>query len=334
MTFIKLLFCYIKNRLTTIILYGIFILVFIVVFYLNSSELDAVLYAFLLCSCIAVIFSVYDFFLYYKKHMGLCRLKKQIATSLKGMPFSSNLIEADYQSILKILYDDKLKISSKADKRQMEMEDYFSLWVHQIKTPIAAMQLVLQSEENEQNKELLGELFKIEQYAAMVLGYLRIENAPSDLVLQKHSLSEIVKQAVRKYASVFIRKNIILDFKEMEVVVLTDEKWLCFVIEQILSNALKYTNSGKISIYKDELNEKILVIEDTGIGIQEEDLPRIFEKGFTGCNGRMDKKATGIGLYLCKKILNKLSHKITIESKVGAGTAVKIDLSSVETVFE
>ncbi len=168
----------------------------------------------------------------------------------------------------------------------------------------------------------------------MVLGYLRIESVTSDLVLQNYRLSGIIRQAVKNYASVFIRKKIILDFKEMECIVLTDEKWMVFVIEQLLSNALKYTNSGKITIHMPDEEKKILWIEDTGIGIEEEDLPRVFEKGFTGYNGRMDKKATGIGLYLCKKILNKLSHKIEISSRPGAGTTVKIDFSTVQTVYE
>jgi signal transduction histidine kinase len=116
--------------------------------------------------------------------------------------------------------------------------------------------------------------------------------------------------------------------------VLTDEKWLLFVIEQVLSNALKYTNEGEISIYMDSSLPDTLVIEDTGIGIQEEDLPRIFEKGFTGYNGRSDKKSTGIGLYLCRRILNKLSHTINIESEVGKGTRVKIGLDTTGAVSE
>ena len=166
----------------------------------------------------------------------------------------------------------------------------------------------------------------------MVLGYLRIESISSDLVLSQYYLSDVVKQAIRKYATIFIGQKITLDFKEMDCMVLTDEKWLVFVIEQILSNALKYTKSGTISIYMEA--EKTLVIKDSGIGIASEDLPRVFEKGFTGFNGRMDKKSTGIGLYLCKKILNKLSHKITITSQIDLGTMVRIDLSSVKILIE
>ncbi|MEQ8197417.1 MAG: ATP-binding protein [Clostridiaceae bacterium] len=223
---------------------------------------------------------------------------------------------------------------SKIDIKHTEMIDYYTLWAHQIKTPIAAMRLLLQSDQTEQNKELLGQTFRIEQYVEMVLGYLKIHSPSSDLVLQNYRLLEIIRHCIRKYAHIFIGKNIALELKEMDCTVLTDEKWLEFAVEQIISNALKYTNSGKISIYMEDEEKKILVIEDTGIGITEEDLPRVFEKGFTGYNGRMDKKATGIGLYLCKKILDKLSHRITVISKVNVGTKVKIHLSSVKTIID
>ncbi|MGB4381461.1 MAG: ATP-binding protein, partial [Bacillota bacterium] len=212
----------------------------------------------------------------------------------------------------------------------VDMVDYYTTWAHQIKTPIAAMRLLLQSEQSETNSELLEQLFKIEQYVEMALQYLRLENISSDLVLKEHSLDTIVKQAVRKYSNSFIRKKIKLNYAELNHNVLTDEKWLVFVIEQILSNALKYTDSGEISIYMDDEMPDTLVIEDTGIGIAEEDLPRVFERGFTGYTGRIDKKATGIGLFLCKQILDRLSHTITIESQVGEGTKVKIGLDVID----
>ena len=166
----------------------------------------------------------------------------------------------------------------------------------------------------------------------MVLSYIRLGSNKNDFVLKEYDLDNIIRQAVRKYAPLFIRKKISLDFQPTNYKVLTDEKWLVFVIEQLLSNAIKYTNKGKISIYS--LENKKLVIEDTGIGISKEDIPRIFDKGFTGYNGRTDKKATGLGLYLCKNILDKLSHKISIESEVGVKTKVILDLAMVNVNIE
>lgn len=326
------LLSYIKKRRKIGLVFSGFTLIFATVFSLYSLPLDAVLYAIILCLSFSMPLFIYDIYQYYLRHEILLSLMNRITVNMEELPKASDLLEQDYQTLLTLLFEDKAKITSKADVSQTEMIDYYTLWVHQIKTPISAMRLLLQTEELTQNSELSSELFKIEQYVEMVLGYLRIENISSDLVLSKYDLSNVVKQAIRKYATIFIGQKITLDFKEMDCLVLTDEKWLVFVIEQILSNALKYTKSGTISIYMEA--EKTLVIKDSGIGIASEDLPRVFEKGFTGFNGRMDKKSTGIGLYLCKKILNKLSHKMTITSQVDLGTVVRIDLSSVKILIE
>lgn len=324
---INLLMSYFKSHIKTIIMYIIFVLIFLVVFSLYSLEFDAILYCFILSGSLSFLFSFYDFFKYFKKHKLLYNLKNQIIFSLDNLPEANNLIEKDYQKLIHILYDDKVNLSSEADIKQTEMIDYYTMWVHQIKTPISAMRLMVQSQDLYYKSELLSELFKIEQYVEMVLQYLRLYSISSDLVFEKYNLYEIVKQAIKKYSIVFIQKKIALDLKNLDVLVITDEKWILFVIEQIISNALKYTHEGTISIYMDSNSSKTLVIEDTGIGIQQNDLPRIFEKGFTGYNGRIDKKSTGIGLYLCKRIITKLSHSISITSQVSVGTKVKLDFS-------
>ncbi len=326
------LLSYIKKRRKIGFVLSGFTLIFAIVFYLYSVPFEAVVYAIILCLFFSMPLFIYDAYLYYRRHEILLSLMNRITLNIEGLPKASDLVEQDYQNLLSLLVEDKAKITSKADVSQTEMTDYYTLWAHQIKTPISAMRLLLQTEASTQNSELSTQLFKIEQYVEMVLGYLRIESISSDLVLSKYDLSKLVKQAIRKYAAIFIGQKITLDFKEMDCLVLTDEKWLVFVLEQILSNALKYTKSGTISIYMEA--EKTLVIKDSGIGIASEDLPRVFEKGFTGFNGRMDKKSTGIGLYLCQKILHKLAHKITITSEIDLGTRVRIDLSSVKILIE
>ncbi len=176
------------------------------------------------------------------------------------------------------------------------------------------------------------ELLKIEQYVEMVLSYLRLDSDSTDYVLRDCQLDEILRQAVRKLAKMFILKKITLDFQETGKTVLTDGKWLAFVVEQVLSNALKYTpEGGTIRIYGDG---DTVVISDSGIGIQPEDLPRVFEKGFTGYNGRTERKSTGIGLYLCRQVLQRLCHGITITSRPGQGTLVRLDLSRRQRVME
>lgn len=264
--------------------------------------------------------------------MKLYKLQKEISLSLDNLPTPKNLIEEDYTNLIANINKDYKDYISKSDIAKTDMLDYYTMWVHQIKTPISAMKLLIQTSDSEISGDLSSELFKIEQYVEMVLSYIRLDSSENDFVIKEYDLDDIIRQAIRKYAPLFIRKKIALDFQNTNCKVLTDEKWLVFVIEQLLSNAIKYTNKGKISIYL--LEDKKLVIEDTGIGIAEEDIPRIFEKGFTGYNGRTDKKATGLGLYLCKKIMTKLSHGISIESEVGVKTKVILDLSMINLKVE
>lgn len=221
------------------------------------------------------------------------------------------------------LENNKISWESQRDK-----EDFFAMWAHQIKTPIAALKLLLQSDKQDVTA-CKGEVFKIEHYVEMALGFLRFEEMGNDLELLSYELEPIVKQSIKKFAPMFISKHLSVNLKDLNVKILTDEKWLSFVIEQLLSNAVKYTSSGGITIRTCTENEQLCIItEDTGIGIRSEDLPRLFEKGFTGYNGRMDKKASGLGLYLCKSICDKLGHKISIESQENKGTKVTIRVTA------
>lgn len=205
------------------------------------------------------------------------------------------------------------------------------MWAHQIKTPISAMRLLLQQDGEPDRGAMEAELFRIEQYVGMVLGYQKLEGDSSDFVLRKRQLDDIVRGCVRKYARLFIIKKLPLNFEDTKMTVLTDDKWLSFMIEQLLSNALKYTSKGGIRLYAEG---KALVVEDTGIGIAPEDLPRLGERGFTGYNGREDKKSTGLGLYLCRRICDKLGHKLVIESTPGVGTKAKIVFADSTMLYE
>ena len=323
---------YIKQNIKVIFLFIVFALVFGIVFSLYDLEIEAIYYSVMLCSFIGLIYICINFINYYKKHIQLYKLQNEISISLENLPSPKTLMEEDYTNLILNLNKEYKTYISKSDIAKSDMIDYYTMWVHQIKTPISALKLLIQTSESEISSDLSSELFKIEQYVEMVLSYIRLGSNENDFVIKEYDLDNIVRQAIRKYAPLFIRKKINLDFQPTTYKVLTDEKWLVFVIEQLLSNAIKYTNKGKISIYS--LENKKLVIEDTGIGISKEDIPRIFDKGFTGYNGRTDKKATGLGLYLCKNILDKLSHKISIESEVGVKTKVILDLSMLNVNIE
>ena len=204
------------------------------------------------------------------------------------------------------------------------MIDYYTTWVHQIKTPIASMRLHLKQEDTSLSHKLSLDLLHIEQYFEMVLTYLRMESETTDFVFREINLDKLLKENIRRLRGDSIMKKISLYFEETGFSVITDEKWLSFAIEKILSNALKYTKNGSVTITVEE--PKTLCISDTGIGIAPEDVPRVFENGFTGLHGREYNGASGIGLYLCKQICSKLGVPITIESEIDKGTTVRLKL--------
>ena len=295
-------------------------------------EKEAYFYMLLLWLLAGLIAGMIDFGLFAARHRKLESLCANIVYSLEELPEPRNLMEEDYDLALRTLFCEKQRVESAGDKEKSAMLEYYTLWAHQIKTPIAAARLLLQEDPGAVGTEVEVELLKIEQYVEMVLGYLRLDSESTDYVLRDTDLDGLLRQAVRKFARMFILKKITLDFRETGRTVLTDEKWLSFVVEQVLSNALKYTPAGgRIRICGDG---ETVVIADSGIGIRPEDLPRVFEKGFTGYNGREDKKSTGIGLYLCRRVMDRLNHSISIVSRPGQGTLVRLDLSRGNRVVE
>lgn len=318
---------YIKDRLKGISNYVTFIIIFSIVFYLYKLPLETILYSVIICGFVASIMITYDFYKYNKNHQALRDVKNNIRFTIDSLKEPKTLIERDYQGLIKILYADKKTLILEKDKKHTDLIEYFTLWTHQVKTPLSAVNLLVQLREDEK-EDIEKQLFEIEQYVDMALQFLRIEDMSNDLKLEEYSLDRIVKQAIKSYSRIFIYKDIGLRLDDININIITDEKWLLFALKQIISNSLKYTNEGYIRIYLED--EDTLIIQDTGIGINEEDIPRIFEKGFTGYNGRMDKKSTGLGLHLTRNVLDKLGHRISIISKADQGTIIKIDLSCEE----
>ena len=319
----ELLRGYWKQRGFLLLLLGGWAVVFAVVFALYDLPGEAVGYAVLLGSAGTALMAGVDFLLWRRRRRALKALASHVTLGLEDLPEPWGSIEAAYQELLEILYRDRQTLVSQGDERRREMVEYYTLWAHQIKTPIAAMRLLLQGDDTERGRELSAELFKIEQYVEMVLQYLRLGSDTTDYLIREVPLEQIVRQAVRKYAQLFIHSRVSLDLQPLSLRVLTDEKWLGFVVEQVLSNAVKYARGGTVRIFA---QGDTLVIQDNGIGIAPEDLPRVFENGYTGCNGRTDKRSTGIGLYLCRQICDRLGHRISLSSRVGKGTEVRIEL--------
>lgn len=309
------------------ILWGIIcILIFMAVFALYGIDMRVIWYPLLLCAVVTVVFFLRGFFRERGKHRELMSLREAQDVDREMLPQPETRTEEDYQELVCAVQERLRNEKEAQEEARKDMEDYYAMWVHQIKAPIAVMNVLLQQADTAENRELRAELFRVEQYADMALSYVRLGDGASDLVIQEYGLDEIIRKAVRKYAGQFIRKKIQLIYEGTDVRVLTDEKWLTFIIEQLLSNAIKYTSKGSVTITVDD--RKKMTVTDTGIGIAPEDLPRIFEKGYTGYNGRRDKKSTGIGLYLCRMAAERLGHKLTAVSEPGRGSSFTIDLES------
>ena len=257
----------------------------------------------------------------------------------KGLKSLADSMEAaesygDAQAyFLRAMYERQRKERLHREERLAESGDYYLMWTHQIKTPIAALKLLLERLElSDRNGFLMKEeCFKIEQYVEMVLAFQRLESISDDMVVQRCRLDSLVRQAVKKFSVLFINKGLKPELGELGFQIVTDEKWFVFCLEQILSNSIKYTPRGSISLRAEEEGKRVLLfLEDTGIGIRAEDLPRIFERGFTGYNGRMDKRATGIGLYLCRRIYGKLGITVQVYSEEGRGPKVVLGIPCAE----
>ena len=325
---------FLKENRSWILLPAAVILLNLGTFWLYRMEMEPFIYGTVLSGVVCVLVIGLRF----RKFVNGCRKREQVISSVKPdapdvfglnpevfLGEEESRTERDYREMLRCLRNRALQQEQQFLEEREDMEDYYTKWVHQIKSPISVMRLALREEDTPENRRLLSELFQIEQYVEMVLCYLRLDSDSTDYLFVQCDLDSIVRQAVRRFSAQFIHRKIRLEYEPLDCQVLTDEKWLLFVLEQVLSNALKYTPSGgTVSIFLEE--PKTLCIRDTGIGIAAEDLPRIFEKGFTGCNGRTDKKASGIGLYLCRRICRNLNHTITAESQAEQGTTIRIGM--------
>lgn len=321
--------------------------------YLIGARKQDVVYAAVLDAILLLITALIGFFRYSSKVKALSNALERPVEEQAQLPEATDDVEMLYQRLLENQSIARSESESSAAIRQSQMRDYYSMWVHQIKTPISAMKLLLEAEREELGllicdeeqqaslKELSDnvasfedELFRIEEYVSMALQYQRVSSTENDFVLEKVSVDGIIRDTIKKYAKIMIRRHIGINYSGTGQEVYTDGKWLAFMLEQILSNAIKYTPQGVVTIETAEEKDRFFItIKDTGIGIKAEDLPRVFEKGYTGYNGHADKKATGIGLYLCRQMADKLGHTIRMESEIGKGTKVWIgfDLDYADT---
>lgn len=286
---------YLKSEYKIISATGIFLVIFLMLFIFTNLDMHIYVLGLEIIFFMLLIYLVVGFFLY-KKELNL---------------------KEKYE----ILSDENKSLRKDYIDKNRDLEEYFLMWAHQIKTPITVINLILNNGNDTNYKKLREEIFYVEEYTNMAMNYLKIIDRNVDMDIDKVDLDQIIKSLIKKYSMIFISKNISISYDEVNKKVVTDGKLLSILIEQILGNALKYTEEGTIYIY---FADNILTIKDTGIGIRSEDIKKIFDRGYSGFNGRVTQKSSGLGLYMVKKISEIINVKVNVKSKLGEGSEFSI----------
>lgn len=328
-----------------LILFYIVIITFICLtayFDRKNRMLDSnILYMFSVSTLFFILYLLIDFLRDRRYYEGLKRLCESDEKISPELPEANRYYQKLFNETIKSLDRQTYAQIEYFNEKAREDLEFITSWVHEIKTPIAASRLVIENSlnNNVDEESLLSieeEIDKIEDYVQRALYYTRLNDFTKDYIIGTVSAERIVKESIKRHSKEFINKNIRVELKDLDYEISTDKKWIGFILDQILSNSLKYTpRNGKIKISM-EVNddEKLLYISDNGIGIRQEDLGRVFGKNFTGYNGRENQSSTGMGLYLSQKMARKLGHFITICSQYSKGTTVTIHFPKWSDYFD
>ena len=293
----KLFLDYMKNQSVILFGYLLVCIVFITISVLATLEIEYVFLGIEILGFILLIYLIVHWFQYQKL--------------------------SDVKDDNERLLNENKNLKSEMLNQKDDLNAYFLMWLHQIKTPMTVSKLLLEKPDDTTNTKLKMQLMYIEQYINMAMNYLKMIDYSTDMDITQVNLDDIIKNLLKKYSLLFIHNHISLEYQSNLTYVISDSQWLTILIEQILSNALKYTENGKIAIQY--LEEKhALEIRDTGIGIRSEDIPKIFDRGYSGFNGRMNEKSSGLGLYLARKISERLNIQIEVESKLSKGSIFRL----------
>jgi signal transduction histidine kinase len=325
---------FLRDRLIMILFYFILMLFISSVVYFNNEvkiSIENIVYINVVGFIMFVIYLIFEYLKNKKYYEDLkYSIEGKNHNIINSLPRPKNHEQSLYEQLFaKINTEFNLKIDELYEVKK-ENIDFMNSWVHEIKTPISVCRLVIENSIYKSKEETLSsledEIDYIENYVEQALYYSRLDSFSKDYLINEINMNKLIINLVKKHAKEFIVKKIKIEMKDLAFSIDSDKKWLFFILDQILSNSLKYTGSnGFIKISGILMNnEKQLIIEDNGIGIKAEDINRVFDKGFTGYNGRENFKATGMGLYLSKSLATKLGHKITIESKLSEFTRVTV----------
>ena len=293
----KLFLDYLKSQSVILFGYLLVCIVFITISVLATIEIEYVFLGIEILGFILFVYSIVHWFHYQKV--------------------------SDVKDDNERLLNENRNLKSEMLNQKDDLNAYFLMWLHQIKTPMTVSKLLLEKPDETTNTKLKMQLMYIEQYISMAMNYLKMIDHSTDMDITQVNLDDIIKNLLKKYSLLFIHNHISLEYQSNLTYVISDSQWLTILIEQILSNALKYTENGKIAIQYLE-DKHALEIRDTGIGIRSEDIPKIFDRGYSGFNGRMNEKSSGLGLYLARKISERLNIQIEVESKLSKGSIFRL----------
>lgn len=321
----KMLLAWMKQQRLFLASALIFMGVFGAVFFLYELPSGAFLYGALVCGFLLLIATAASFFRFVQRGKGLRAYRKTGGST--ALPPAPGWVEGEYQAIINELQQQQKAMASKMQTDRLQDADYYGMWVHQMKVPLASLRLMMQSAESDDlplplRRDIRQQLFAIEQYTNMVLQYQRLQEGGTDLAFTSWPYDTLVHTGAKRVAPLFIAGNVSLQVERLPGAVVTDEKWFVFILEQLLSNAAKYTKNGRVRVYLKSQAE--LCVEDTGIGIRKADIPRLFERNYTGGETHGERYSTGIGLYLCARAAALLNLELSVESTLGKGTRVTI----------
>jgi hypothetical protein len=312
---------YFKSRRAVLLLYVLTVCTVLLLGFLAQQDRIYVRYACIIISFIFICVLLGDGARYRRNRRRMSLIRARVELLPRELPEPIDGLNEDYDALIRALVHENERLKTESLCLQEEQKEYYTLWMHQIKTPISAMRLLLDAKDDESARLLRQELFKVDQYADLALKFVKLSDIASDLVIERCDLNEIARAVVKKYSLLFIYSKLSVEIGSLSRDIPCDRMWLEFILGQLLSNSVKYTRTGSVHIY---MGKADLVVEDSGIGIRKEDLPRIFEKGYTGYNGRMDTRASGIGLYLVKRAATALGIRVSVASELGKGTRVTL----------
>lgn len=334
---------YLKDKRFFLTFYVLLMSFVSLVLFLSTAELNMmnnILYINISGLLFLIFYLVFGFFnqrKFYQEMKSLAESEQE--RILGGLPKAQTYEQKLYLDVVKNNNMNYMQKMEKLHDEKREQQEFVMSWIHEVKLPIAASRLIIEKSEDKPAEWLTDkfedELQKIDDYVEQALYYSRIDSFSKDYFITEVNLNKIIKSSVKKYAKLFIAKDIQIDIADKNQYVQSDSKWLGFVIDQLLTNALKYTDEGgKIAIsFEEDSKEKRVLISDNGIGIKMEDINRVFDRGFTGTAGRSSAKSTGMGLYLAKQLATKLGHELTISSTENEFTTVVVHFPKIRNYY-